>query len=113
GEAAVTTKSRPDWGALVWLIGGLFMAAIQLVRIVRFRRRVAATPAAPDELTRQVGAIAADLGLRPPPVRVVAGLASPMVWGWGSPQLLWPRGLDARLPSEGRQAVLIHELAHL
>src|SRR5262245_11933822 len=110
-ETAVATEWLPGWGALVWLVGGLVMAVTQLVRIVRFRQRVAAAPATTDELTKQVAAVATDLGIGPPPVRVVPGLPSPMVWGWGAPQLLWPRGLESRLAPEGRQAVLIHELA--
>jgi hypothetical protein len=46
-------------------------------------------------------------------VVVLPGLASPLVWGWGPVRLLWPEGLELVLPTAGRRAVLLHELAHL
>ena len=53
------------------------------------------------------------LGVRVPGVRVLAGLASPVLWCLGRPVLLWPDGLECRLKGEGRRAVIAHELAHL
>src|SRR5438552_991963 len=48
-----------------------------------------------------------------PPVLVVAGLASPVVWGLGRPRLLWPAALLGRLSPDGERAAIVHELAHL
>jgi beta-lactamase regulating signal transducer with metallopeptidase domain len=96
-----------------WLAGGLVMASVQAVRILRLRRRLAGARAVPDELVRHVTELATRLGLRPPALRVLPDLGSPMLCGWGEPRLLWPEGLEATLPPEGQQAVLVHELAHL
>jgi hypothetical protein len=65
------------------------------------------------ELGALVRELAAALRMRPPAVRTLPGLSSPMVWGLGAPCLLWPRGLEKGLSGEGLRAVLIHELAHL
>jgi hypothetical protein len=89
------------------------MALLQLVRVERFRRRVAAGAAAPAWLGDEVRELAARLGVRPPSVRVLADLASPVVWGLGRPRLLWPAALLARLPAGSRRAATVHELAHL
>jgi hypothetical protein len=53
------------------------------------------------------------MGIRPPRLIVLPRIASPMVWCFGVPRLLWPSGLEDRLSAEGCRAVLLHELAHL
>jgi beta-lactamase regulating signal transducer with metallopeptidase domain len=99
---------------LAWIFGGLAVAIVQGGRIVALRRRLTGAAAAPPELLAEVARAAAELGVRPSPaVRVLAGLASPMLCGWGAPQLLWPAGLECELDAEGRRSVLVHELAHL
>jgi hypothetical protein len=58
--------------------------------------------------------IAAALGIvRPPAVKAVTGIGSPMLWGGGrGAVVLFPRELLARLAPEGRDTLLAHELAH-
>lgn len=96
-----------------WASGAVLMALLQLLRIVRFRRQVARGGSAPAALTAAVRELAAFLGVRPPPVVVVPGLASPVVWGLGRPRLLWPAALLGRLSADSERAALVHELAHL
>jgi hypothetical protein len=79
----------------------------------RLRHAVGLGLPAPEELLGRVRDTAAALGVRPPTVCVLPGLGSPMVWGLGWPVLLWPQGLERRLPEDGLRAVLVHELAHL
>jgi beta-lactamase regulating signal transducer with metallopeptidase domain len=122
GPALAHTASPPvtqgnlrlDHGLLsVWIAGAVLMAVVQLVRVLRFRARVSRGGPAPGFLTEEVATLARRLGVRPPPVRMVPGLASPVVWGLGRPQLLWPAALTDRLSADGRCAAVIHELAHL
>jgi beta-lactamase regulating signal transducer with metallopeptidase domain len=105
-----------DWSvaaAWVWLVGGVFTALRNGMRILRWRRRVARSFPVPQWLVEQVRDIAGSIGVRPPRIVVLPGVASPMVWGFGAARLIWPLGLEDRLSAEGRRAVLLHELAHL
>jgi beta-lactamase regulating signal transducer with metallopeptidase domain len=118
--AATAQAGRPPWedwllhsALLLWIAGGLVMAVLHGVRIVALRRRLGAALAVPPRLSAEVAQAAAKLGVRAPAIRVLTGLASPMLCGWGSPQLLWPEGLEQELDTDGQRAVLIHELAHL
>jgi beta-lactamase regulating signal transducer with metallopeptidase domain len=96
-----------------WVAGAALMAMLQVVRIVRFHCQVSRGKPAPVALTDAVGELAARLAVRPPPVVVVPGLASPVVWGLGGPQLLWPAALIGRLSPDGQRTAIVHELAHL
>lgn len=97
----------------VWVGGAALVALAQLVRVWRVRRVLAGAWPAPPWLEKRVGELSAALGVRPPRVRVLDGLASPLVWGLGRARLLWPLGLEDGLTPEGVDAVLVHELAHL
>ncbi len=103
-----------DWALVAWVAGAVMWFAWQGRRVVRFRRRVAKADAATPELADVVRRIAAELGIaRPPTVRLAAGIASPMLWGWGrATVILFPRELLARLSPEARDTLLAHELAH-
>src|SRR5205807_1804659 len=76
-------------------------------------RRVRAAPVAPGRVRKRVADVAAKLGVKPPAVRIVGTMASPAVACLFRPVLLWPKGLEERLPPAGCDAVLAHELAHL
>jgi beta-lactamase regulating signal transducer with metallopeptidase domain len=118
--AVSSAPTPPDWAALsqwtalaIWGVGALLIATREGRRLVALKRRMADAIIAPESLTCRITEIAAKLGIAVPPVRVVNGLASPMVVGFLKPVLWWPAGLELRLPRDGMRAVLIHELAHL
>src|SRR5262245_5323031 len=98
---------------VVWVGGAGCVAGRQLWQTWRFARRARQARPAPEAIVRHVERLAQRLGVRAPAVRVLPGLASPVVWALGRPVLLWPVGLENRLPDGGRDAVLLHELAHL
>jgi beta-lactamase regulating signal transducer with metallopeptidase domain len=97
----------------VWAVGAATIGAWQMARVVRFRRRLESSPPAPEWLTGQVEWLAEAFGVRPPRTRLVPGIASPMLWCLGRPQLLIPTSLVDELPPERWRCVLAHELAHL
>jgi beta-lactamase regulating signal transducer with metallopeptidase domain len=97
----------------LWLGGAGVALVVQLIRIERLQLRLRRGRPAGAWLTALVHDAAARLRVRPPRVLVLPGARSPMVWSMGAPLLLWPEGLERRLPPEGRRAVVLHELAHL
>jgi beta-lactamase regulating signal transducer with metallopeptidase domain len=97
----------------IWAIGAVAVALRQFWHTWRFACRAAQARPASDSVTRDVRRLAARWGLKPPQVRALPGLASPVVWALGRPVLLWPAGLEKQLGEGGRDAVLLHELAHL
>ncbi|HVS39304.1 MAG TPA: M56 family metallopeptidase, partial [Gemmataceae bacterium] len=97
----------------IW-VGGIAVAAlVQLTRLVRLHRLLRRGLPAPDWLRELTAEAAAALKMRPPRVLILPGATSPMVCALGPARLLWPEGLEDRLPHEGRRAVVLHELAHL
>jgi beta-lactamase regulating signal transducer with metallopeptidase domain len=97
----------------LWVGGGIVVGLVQVGRILRFRRLLAQARPGPAWLVAATAARAAALGVRPPVVRVLPGVGSPMVWGFGPARLLWPEGLEECLAPAAREAVVVHELAHL
>jgi beta-lactamase regulating signal transducer with metallopeptidase domain len=97
----------------LWVVGGLVALLVQAVRTGRFQSRLKASRPAPVWLEIWVRELSSAGNVRPPQVRVLAGLTSPVVWGFGPARLIWPQGLENCLSSEGCRAVLLHELAHL
>ncbi|HVX10217.1 MAG TPA: M56 family metallopeptidase [Pirellulales bacterium] len=99
--------------AIGWLFGAVPLTILQSIRLIRLWRFVTCsqpTPAWLEELVRQA---AEKLSIRPPRVVVTPALCSPLVCALGRPRLLWPESLGDHLTHEARQAVLLHELAHL
>jgi hypothetical protein len=96
-----------------WVAGAAVAALLQLLRVARFQCRLARGRPAPVALVAVVAEVAKQLGVRPPPVVVVAGLDSPMVWGLGRARLAWPAALLGQLTPDSERAAVVHELAHL
>lgn len=92
----------------------LILITKALVHARRAGRRVRRLPAADSGLADEVCALARRVGLRrAPPVRLDEGAASPYVIGAWSPTLVLPAALPARLDPRAREALIIHELAHI
>lgn len=93
-------------GSCLWF-GLVGWRVWQFHRILRF-----AQPADADTVAHAAG-IGAKLGLRTlPPIVMVPGAVSPMLWGILKPCLLLPHDLWADLDWAQRGSLLAHELAH-
>jgi len=119
------TATRASWpwqkldattlGGLLWLGGGAAVLLLAGVRLHRFRRLLGAAEEGPDWLTEDVARLAARFELRRPPrLRLVPSRISPAVRHLpGRYELLFPAGLLGRLTRAERDALLLHELAHV
>lgn len=105
----------PVWSWLIalWAAGSACLLLIEGARLVRLGRRVNRGTPAPHTIVTRVATLAARLGLRPVPVVLVEGIASPVVWGWGRPRLLWPMQLPIDATDACIDGILVHELAHV
>jgi beta-lactamase regulating signal transducer with metallopeptidase domain len=110
---------RPvPWGhilAAAWLVGSLAWFVRTGRHVIRFHRLLRHARPAPPELQGRARALAAQFGLRHcPPLLLVPGVVSPMVWPLGRiPRVLFPVRLLDRLDAGQRDALLLHELAHV
>lgn len=93
----------------LWATGALWMLVREARRVARFARHVRGARVAGPELLRSVRAVARELDVSVPPVRLIDGVGTPSVWCLGRPLLLWPRDRAERPES----ALIAHELAHL
>ncbi len=110
-EALSTPPPVSPW---VWAGGFGAIMLVALARIGRSLRLLRSGRAAPPSVMRLVADVAAQIGLRRPPVALmVEAPVTPMLWCGRTPTLVLPRGLWAQLDEPGRQAVVCHELAHL
>jgi beta-lactamase regulating signal transducer with metallopeptidase domain len=100
---------------LAWALGTVLWLALAALRLGRFQSVLAHAGPAPEELQAEADMLARRLGMaRAPGVWLVPGVLSPMLWAMGRwPRLLLPGELLERLGDEQRQALLVHELAHL
>jgi beta-lactamase regulating signal transducer with metallopeptidase domain len=95
---------------------GLLMlfVAKALFYSARTGRRIRRLPPADEILSGEVAGLARRLGIwRLPQVRVDSGAVSPFVIGAWSPTLVMPATLPARIEAKAREALIIHELAHI
>lgn len=109
---ALAAASLWPWALGLWALGSLCVLGIEGVRLVRLARRVRAAAPADPAIVRRVEVLSARLGIRPVPV-VTVDAASPVVWGFGRPCLLWPEALSANATDACIDGVLVHELAHV
>ena len=98
----------------LWALGSTVFIAMWIQRW----RGVASTLRRGDAITggRVVEAVRRiEADLLPTALRIVS-CESPMepgVFGWRSPVLLWPRGIEDRLSDAQIEAILAHEIAHM
>ena len=111
--------SLPAWlfdaVGLVWLAGCIVWFAVTGRRVVRFHRLLGYARPAPASLQGRADALARRLRLaRTPSVWFLPGALPPLLWALGGrPRLFFPRALLEQLDDEGRDSLLLHELAHL
>jgi len=123
--SAATTAARP-WPAAparvfptlrlavaLWISGAIIFLAVQAVRIRRLRRLLRRSHAAGPGLTVRAGTLARRHNLAAVPIRVVPGLASPLIWSLRRPMLLWPAELAPDLSDACLDGLIVHELAHV
>jgi beta-lactamase regulating signal transducer with metallopeptidase domain len=109
-----TQRGIPD--LLLFTYAGLLLlfVARALFYSSRTGRRIRRLPAADEILTGEVAALARRVGLRRlPRVRVDSEAASPFVIGAWSPTLVMPTTPPASVKTTAREALIIHELAHI
>jgi beta-lactamase regulating signal transducer with metallopeptidase domain len=106
--------SWPSLPSGLWIPGSIGLAIMAVVRIVRHRRLLRSTMAAPAAVTQMVADAARTLGLkRAPEVVLVGARVSPMIWCGRRARLVLPADLWSELDEVGQRAVIHHELAHL
>lgn len=116
---AETTASAmlAPWGPTlllgVWTLGSVGYLALAGWRAWLFSRRLRQAEAPAGDLLGRVEALAARLGVKAPPLRVVYGRLSPLVWGFFRPCLVLPHGLEEAVGPAGWRTLVAHELAHL
>jgi beta-lactamase regulating signal transducer with metallopeptidase domain len=108
----------PGWRtalAGVWLAGSLAWWALVAGRMRRFGRLLRAATPAPAEVQSRARELAGRLGLRRcPGVWFVPVRVPPLVWAVvGRPRVLVPADLWGGLDGGQRDALVLHELAHL
>lgn len=112
------TTAPFDWRAPLlgaWLAGAAGVWWLALARLGRLERLLAQLPPANGDLQDRVRRLSDRLGLRRTPrLWLVPGVVPPLLVACGrAPRLLVPAGLWARLDDDQRDALLLHELAHL
>ena len=97
------------------LAGALAVAALTAWRVRRFGRLLRLAMPASSALVARVDHLARRVGLPVgPPVDLLPARVPPMLWpGRAGPRLLMPAGLLLQLSDEERDALLLHELAHV
>ena len=100
------------WLLGVWAMGSVCVLGLEGLRLLRLRRLVRPAPV-DHPIARRVHTLAAQLGVRAVPVDIVAGISSPVVWGWGRPRLLWPSTLEIDTTDACIDGIVVHELAHI
>lgn len=116
GRAPLWIAGHAGMAWLAVILAGLWSAgaAVMLLRLGLEARRLARLPRrpAPAALAGTVRRLAAAAGVAVPDVRL-ADIAAPQVVGARRAILLVPRDLMDHLPPAERDAVLLHELAHV
>lgn len=108
-----STRGWPEpltWLFAAWLAGALWTGARLWRTGAALRAQIRSATLAPARLEAQLRDLAAQLGVRPPRLRVVHGISGPFLCGLRRPVLCWPERWEA---GDASATVLAHELAHL
>jgi beta-lactamase regulating signal transducer with metallopeptidase domain len=100
---------------VVWVAGAIVYFSLLVWRCFGFRRVLATSVAADEEIKASAERLASRIGLRRcPAVRMVDLPIPPLVWGVGlRPLVVLPATLLANLAPAQRDALVAHELAHV
>ncbi len=99
--------------AMIWGVGALLIGCRQF-RIVRRQAGILAKSIpASSRLQAEVAEVAQRMNVKILPVRVAAGIASPMIWCLSKPQLIWPAEMDQEETGGPTKAIIAHELSHI
>jgi beta-lactamase regulating signal transducer with metallopeptidase domain len=118
GVAVQRPSATPPWVIVGWIaiaawgLGAVLLAFVQVVRLIRFNRRLSGYCPAPDWIESESAKLAQRFGLPSPRIRVVEGIASPLFYGLRRPSILIPVALIVAIPRDRWPGVLAHELAH-
>ncbi|MFQ3650526.1 MAG: M56 family metallopeptidase, partial [Gemmataceae bacterium] len=96
-----------------WLVGTMVYATLAGWRVWTFSHCLHQAEAPSGDLLGKVQILAEQLGVACPPVRVIHGRLSPLVWGIVRPCLVLPQGLEQVVGPAGWRTLVAHELAHL
>ncbi len=114
GDVRASIASLPPIPSAVWVAGAGLLGAIALVQLWALRRLMRQAEPAPAQVRQMVEYAARTIGLRRVPETLMVSVrVSPMVTCWGRSRLILPRELWEELDDVGRDAVVLHELAHL
>lgn len=98
----------------VWLGGITLLALCRILRLWRVQSVIRRSRPAGREIVHMVDRCARRIGLsRRPETRITADRLSPMIWCGLRGRLILPVELWGQLDDLGREAVVLHELAHL
>ncbi len=101
------------WPAWIWWAGTMSVLGRTLVgRLALMRRHRDRKPAAP-ELVEVAGKLGRTLGLKRVTVSIWPRLRGPVAFGLWKPSIAVPADFLDRFPAAQREAMLLHELAHL
>lgn len=106
--------SLSAWFTTVWLGGSIVVLVVAMTRVFRFQHYLRGHNETPAEANRLTAALAEHLGLRKTPyVQFVPVDVSPMLSALaGGARIIMPTGLWQQVDQRGREALLLHELAH-
>jgi beta-lactamase regulating signal transducer with metallopeptidase domain len=101
--------------AAIWIVGSSAWLGVFLVRLRRFRRLAGFSTTAGEVDSQRVAELAARIGLRrTPELKLINARVPPMTWGFGNRhEMLIPARLWNELSAAQRDALILHELAHL
>jgi beta-lactamase regulating signal transducer with metallopeptidase domain len=108
----------PPWSVILlsaWGAGSACWLGLAGWRIARFGRLARQARPAPSAVLERVNFLCGRLGIAVAPlIGFVPGCVSPLLWALsGRPRLLLPATLWDQLDDDQRDALLVHELAHL
>ncbi len=110
-RALLSLPAIPRW---LWAGGAIVFAIILLRQLNRLRRIVRGAELATWDVQHQVRRLSGRMGLKRAPEALFVGeRISPMITCGFTPRVLLPRELWDELDGTSREAVLVHELAHL